>query len=875
MSVSGTTGITVTSSWRIFSWDGSSWNTVDNGSAYTNGTKLAIAYYPEGLVPVETPEYRSSWTMVEKDAENSAVTDAELGTGQSKVEWDYSPAQTGVYSSVLYAQGHAFVKYGYIDKGFVSVVSYDVKTGDVDWTFKYTSHTNNETSTGLIAGDSIYVQSSNGQIYRFPWAEGPGDDYCNVTTFDGEPWGSEKAIPSVTKEDILGSAWGSGPTSLVFDSGCIFTKDSNGMVYCFDTDLRLVWSYQTNGNTYFSAPTVHGDYVAVGMYDGVMYILDKVTGSPVVTETVFQTEYASKISGCVNVPTFVESKGNTYIFVTFNDGRGMSAKTYGFAVYQLNGNTLKEIRKDTETLGTVSTYLTKAASFDGVYINAGIGTCTLDVNGKVTVINDIITLDPSHATATLVNGKYLFVSSYAKNTLYQIDVDGTTVGTVPTPVRQYCMAPVTVVDGYIICGNDAGVYCFSGAFDPYVPPSYDEDTPLWMTILMAVAAIVVILAALWCILRFGMKWEKPFEHLKDSFYTFLYGENYTHSRRSRHRLWLVMLVGILITIMVAILSLCVGSETTLSIPDALSATFSSIQKGGRHLTYEEMLIYNARLPRTVAALAVGIGLSVAGCVYQAVIKNPLVEPYIMGVSSGAGTLAVAVISYDFTFFGLMDSHDPYLTALAAIIGGLLAFGLTMLMAVKTGGKSTNYVLAGIVIGLVFSAMQSLLMIHAGKDVASSLSWLYGSFTSITWQKVWIVLIPVLALSMAPIIWAKELNLVLLGEDQAKQMGLDAAKFDRYMLILVSVMTAFCVAFCGVIGFVGLVIPHLCRLILGGDHRLILPASMAFGGFLMILADLLSRVLLTGYELPVGAITTCIGVPVFAYLLIRRGKSYDM
>ena len=115
----------------------------------------------------------------------------------------------------------------------------------------------------------------------------------------------------------------------------------------------------------------------------------------------------------------------------------------------------------------------------------------------------------------------------------------------------------------------------------------------------------------------------------------------------------------------------------------------------------------------------------------------------------------------------------------------------------------------------------------------------------------------------------------MGEDQAQQMGLNAKRFDAVMLIVASVLTSFCVAFCGIIGFVGLVIPHLSRMILGGDHRLMLPATMAFGGFLMVAADLLARVLLSGYELPVGAITTMIGVPVFAYLLIKRGRSYDV
>ena len=193
---------------------------------------------------------------------------------------------------------------------------------------------------------------------------------------------------------------------------------------------------------------------------------------------------------------------------------------------------------------------------------------------------------------------------------------------------------------------------------------------------------------------------------------------------------------------------------------------------------------------------------------------------------------------------------------------------------KTGGKPVNYVLSGIIIGLVFSAIQSVMMIGNGTKAANAISWLYGSFTTITWETLWVVVVPCILLSFIPLIWSKELNLVLLGEDQAMQMGLNAKRFDALMLIVVSVLTAFCVAFCGIIGFVGLVIPHLARLIVGGDHRLMLPVSMAFGGFLLLTADILSRVLLIGYELPVGAITTIIGVPVFAYLLVKRGRSYD-
>ena len=372
-----------------------------------------------------------------------------------------------------------------------------------------------------------------------------------------------------------------------------------------------------------------------------------------------------------------------------------------------------------------------------------------------------------------------------------------------------------------------------------------------------------------------LKWEHPFSDLKMHIMHFFFGTEYTHNTRSKRKVRAVFAFGVVITLIISLVSLCVGPETTMGLGDAFNNMISAISKGGQNLTYEEMLIYNQRLPRVLAAIGVGVGLSVAGAMYQAVIKNPLVEPYIMGVSSGAGTFAVAVLTFNFTFFGLFAANSIYLTAFSAIFGGLLAFGLTMLLALKTGGKSINFVLAGIVIGLVFSAVQSLLMINAGTKVASALSWLYGSFSTMTWDKVWLVLIPAMFLSMVPLIWAKEFNLVLLGEDQAKQMGLNAKRFDAIMLIVASVLTSFCVAFCGVIGFVGLVIPHLSRMILGGDHRLMLPATMAFGGFLMVAADLLARVLLSGYELPVGAITTVIGVPVFAYLLIKRGRSYDV
>lgn len=352
------------------------------------------------------------------------------------------------------------------------------------------------------------------------------------------------------------------------------------------------------------------------------------------------------------------------------------------------------------------------------------------------------------------------------------------------------------------------------------------------------------------------------------------GDSELHVDIKRRRSKIIIITGVVLTLITAMISLCVGQTKILMPTEALSALFSAISKGGSDITGDEILIFEDRLPRTIATIGVGIGLSIAGATYQAIIRNPLVDPYIMGVSSGAGTFAIAVIAFDFTFFGLFSIHSDYLSAFAAMFGGLLAFGLTMLIAIKAGRTTNSYVLSGVVIGLLFSAIQTGLLKFSGHKVMNSMSWLFGSFSNISLTKSLIVIFAVIILTSILMIKAKELNLVLLGENNARQMGLNVKRFNMIMLILSSVLASFCVAFCGIIGFVGLVVPHLCRMIFGGDHRLVMPASIAFGGCLMIIADLIARMALNSQELPVGAITTLIGVPVFAYLLIKKGKIYN-
>ncbi|MDR2866683.1 MAG: iron ABC transporter permease [Methanomassiliicoccaceae archaeon] len=348
------------------------------------------------------------------------------------------------------------------------------------------------------------------------------------------------------------------------------------------------------------------------------------------------------------------------------------------------------------------------------------------------------------------------------------------------------------------------------------------------------------------------------------------GRDISLTAKRKRRLLAIVISGIAVTFVMFLVALALGSAGTMSVSDALSAMISSLQNGVR--TVDERTVYYYRMPRAIVAIAVGIGLAIAGCIYQAIIRNPLVDSYITGVSSGAGFAAVLAISTG-TVFGFAIGSS-FVVPIAAVIGGMVALTITMFIGEKAGGSSTNYVLAGVVVGFLFSAMQTLTLAFSGDRLRNAVFWLYGTFQNVNWSEAWLVVIPVFVMSFLALLWAKELNLVLLGEDQAKQAGLNVKRFNRGMMICASIITAICVAFVGIIGFVGLVVPHICRMILGGDHRLVLPASIAMGGFMMLIADLIARMAIQQSELPVGAITALIGVPLFAFLLMKKGRMYD-
>ena len=285
----------------------------------------------------------------------------------------------------------------------------------------------------------------------------------------------------------------------------------------------------------------------------------------------------------------------------------------------------------------------------------------------------------------------------------------------------------------------------------------------------------------------------------------------------RRRFAIIILLGAFMCFAMFLVSISISSGGIIPLSDAISSLISAIQKGGQDLNVAEMYIFQSRLPRTIAAIGVGAGLAVAGCMFQALIRNPLVDPYITGVSSGAGCAAIAVVVMGISISALSDFSN-YIIPLAAVLGGLVAFGITLAVAESAGGTATNYILAGTIVGFAFTSVQTIFLSLEKDNLTNVMWWLYGSFANITWENAFLVLIPAVSISLISMLWAREFNLFMTGEDQARQSGLEVRRFKALMMVVASVLTSVCVAFVGIIGFVGLVIPHACRMLMGEIGR---------------------------------------------------------
>jgi iron complex transport system permease protein len=277
------------------------------------------------------------------------------------------------------------------------------------------------------------------------------------------------------------------------------------------------------------------------------------------------------------------------------------------------------------------------------------------------------------------------------------------------------------------------------------------------------------------------------------------------------------------------------------------------------------LVYALRLPRVVLAALVGAALAGAGVLYQALFRNPLADPYILGVSSGAGLATVLVLAATVHATSLRYGLVP-----AASFAGAL---LTMLLVVKLASSSgrldtTSLLLAGVAVSYTFAALMSFVMLSVRESLTTVVYWTMGGLTAASWGYV-AMIAPMFVIGAAiPFAFSRELNLMLLGDERAGQLGVPVERFKLLALGVGSLLTAAAVAVAGLIGFVGLMVPHMVRLVLGPDHRLLLPASLLAGATVLVLADLVARTVLAPAEIPVGIVTAVLGGPFFVWLLVK-------
>ena len=275
------------------------------------------------------------------------------------------------------------------------------------------------------------------------------------------------------------------------------------------------------------------------------------------------------------------------------------------------------------------------------------------------------------------------------------------------------------------------------------------------------------------------------------------------------------------------------------------------------------VVLDVRLPRILTAATVGAGLSIAGVIFQGILLNPLADPYTLGISAGAAFGASMALLMDFDFLGI------YSVPLFAFLGAVATLFVVMTLSSMSGNvSSNNLILSGIIVSAILSAGISFIKYVAGEQVSIIIFWLMGSFASETWMDVLLTFLFVSLGLVVCLFFARDLNIVSLGDRSASSLGIDTNRIRIILLVTASLITAICVSVSGIIGFVGLVIPHLLRFFVGPDSRRLLPASALTGAVLLLGADTVIRAILPS-EIPIGVLTALIGGPFFCYILIKR------
>lgn len=318
-------------------------------------------------------------------------------------------------------------------------------------------------------------------------------------------------------------------------------------------------------------------------------------------------------------------------------------------------------------------------------------------------------------------------------------------------------------------------------------------------------------------------------------------------------------------------SLCVGT-LELSIGEVYSLFFKHLV-GEKPVDpsdiYNDHIVWDFRVPRAIFAIVAGISLSIGGVVMQSVMKNPLADPYTTGVSSGAlfGVAIAMIMGF------AIGGRGAFGVVLNAILFSMVPIALIVIMAPFFRRSPATLILAGVAISYLFNSFTSLLMISTDSEtLAGVYRWLVGNFSDLTWDVIPLSLSMTIIGMIVLLPLASKLNLMSLDDKDAKSLGVDVETLRVICLVVLGFMTSVVISYVGIVAFVGLVVPHMIRLVIGADNKYLMPAAGAFGAVFLLGCDIISRAIDIGASIPVGVVTSAIGAPIFMYLIIKQKRS---
>lgn len=339
------------------------------------------------------------------------------------------------------------------------------------------------------------------------------------------------------------------------------------------------------------------------------------------------------------------------------------------------------------------------------------------------------------------------------------------------------------------------------------------------------------------------------------------------ARGGRRRALLYCLLACALLVLSVSVAITIG-PARIGVTDVWAVVGSHLGAGETRLTpIREGIVWNLRLPRTLLAAVCGAGLSVCGVVMQSLLRNPLADPYLLGVSSGASTGAVAVVVLGVGGGALSVSGG-------AFVGALLSFGLVLLLSHALGGTTDRVVLSGVAAMQLFSALTSFVVMFAAdaEQTRGILFWLLGALSGASWTDVWLCLAVLVVVLLVCGAKTGQLDAFAFGSDAAAALGVHVARTRLLLLSVTALLTAALVSAAGAIGFVGLVLPHAARALVGSRHGRLLPVTALTGAIFLVWVDTLARTVLEPQEVPVGVVTSLIGVPAFVLIMYRTRRA---